>query len=108
MSQSHRYLSDNFPKILTLPDFKGRTALHYAAVAESGSGSGYYKIVSNAVGADKGFIQSVNLQLKSWNFTGGHQPVGKLCAVVSPNWYKSLICWMNKPGIKFGMGMFES
>ena len=44
MSQSHRYLSDNFPKILTLPDSKGRTALHYAAVAESGSGTPPYQL----------------------------------------------------------------
>ena len=57
---TYRYLSDNFPKILSLTDSKGRTALHYAAVAESGTGSGYYKIVTNAVGAEKGFIQSIH------------------------------------------------
>ena len=49
-----RYLSDNFPKIHALTDSKGRTALHYAAAAESGGGN-YYNIISNAVGGDKGF-----------------------------------------------------
>ena len=47
-------MSDNFPKIHALTDSKGRNALHYAAAAES-SGGNYYKIISNAVGADKGF-----------------------------------------------------
>ena len=44
-----RYLSYNFPKVLSLVDQQGRTALHYAAVTEE-SGH-YYKLLVNA-GAD--------------------------------------------------------
>ena len=66
-----RYLSDNFPKIHSLADSKGRTALHYAAAAES-SGGNYYKILSSAVGADKGFnfikVYSVESSFEAYFF----------------------------------------
>jgi hypothetical protein len=45
-----RYMTDNFPKMLTLVDTKKRSSLHYAAVAPDGGKC--YKMLAVAEGID--------------------------------------------------------